>query len=179
MGGVRFYGGSMTSVTKCAWMFTGAALCAGVLASLSLGGNPSDPNLQDFNDISGQVRTVSTTGAIDTTNPFFQSLGTNGRACVTCHQPSDGWSISMPNVQARFAANPKDPLFNPVDGAVCPTSDVSTAGKQKLAYALLLKFGLIRVSLPIPAGAEFVLTSRLDPNAANGAPVQGLRLYRH
>src|SRR5437870_7503632 len=34
----------------------------------------------------------STGGGIDLTGPFFQSLGTNGRSCGTCHQASNGMS---------------------------------------------------------------------------------------
>lgn len=41
-------------------------------------------------------------GVIDTTNPFFQSLGTNGRACVTCHQPADEWTVTPAHLQSRF-----------------------------------------------------------------------------
>src|ERR671938_259712 len=48
-------------------------------------------------DPSGVLATVSTRGAVvDTSNPFFQSLWTNGRACVTCHVPDQAWSISPP-----------------------------------------------------------------------------------
>ena len=46
------------------------------------------PNLNPFQDPTGKVETFSTTGKIDLTGPFFQSLGTNGRSCG-CHQPSD------------------------------------------------------------------------------------------
>src|SRR5206468_12939593 len=43
---------------------------------------------------SGIATSVSKTGVIDRRNPFFLSLGTNGRACVDCHQADQGWSIS-------------------------------------------------------------------------------------
>jgi hypothetical protein len=51
---------------------------------------------------SGLISTYSTVGGIDTSNPFFQSLGTNGRSCVSCHQPGDGWTVTPPHTQARF-----------------------------------------------------------------------------
>src|SRR6516225_4623776 len=86
-----------------------------------------DPNLQDFPDPTGAVRTFSTTGSVDTSNPFFQSLGTNGRACITCHQPGDAWTVTPRHIQQRFeASNGEDPIFRPVDGANCPSADVST-----------------------------------------------------
>ncbi|MCW3097524.1 MAG: di-heme enzyme family [Chthonomonadaceae bacterium] len=45
-----------------------------------------------------------TNGAFfDRSNPFFKSLGTNGRACVTWHVAQDGWTIAPESVQVRFA----------------------------------------------------------------------------
>src|SRR5258706_220998 len=74
-------------------------------------------------DPSGQIGTLSTTGTIDLTNPFFQSLGTNGRSCVTCHLQNNAFGLSAAAVQATFAAtNGADPLFAAVDGANCPTA---------------------------------------------------------
>src|SRR5262245_16706745 len=51
----------------------------------------------------GQLRTFTTSGSFDFENPFFQDLGTNGRACVTCHQPDQGWTISPDAVRRRFS----------------------------------------------------------------------------
>src|SRR5579875_1633617 len=60
------------------------------------------PNGTLFLNPSGASQTYSTVGGgIDETGPFFQSLGTNGRSCGSCHQPSDGMSISALNVQLR------------------------------------------------------------------------------
>jgi hypothetical protein len=48
------------------------------------------PRLQVFNDPNGRFANLNLGGPTDTAaNPFFQELGTNGRSCVTCHQPSD------------------------------------------------------------------------------------------
>lgn len=108
--------------------------------------------------------TYSTTGSIDVANPFFQSLGGNGRACVTCHQPSAGWTITPDNVRARFeATGGTDPIFRTNDGSVSPDADVSTLDARRAAYALLLDKGLIRVGLPVPADAEFELVGVDDP----------------
>ena len=46
----------------------------------------------------------STNNGIDLTGPFFQNLGTNGRSCRSCHQPSDGMSVSAAHDQERFDA---------------------------------------------------------------------------
>ena len=46
-------------------------------------------------DPSGVVETYNLAAPTVTKhNPFFQSLGTNGRACVTCHEPRSAWSVS-------------------------------------------------------------------------------------
>src|SRR4029077_15196453 len=55
-------------------------------------------------NILGFNESFSTTGAIDQGNPFFQSLGTNGRTCATCHTQSSGWSISSQEIQSIFTA---------------------------------------------------------------------------
>jgi len=55
------------------------------------------PNGALFPNPGGTSRTFSTTGAVDLTGPFFQSLGTNGRTCGSCHQPGDGMSVSAAN----------------------------------------------------------------------------------
>src|SRR5438105_6804532 len=62
------------------------------------------PNLFPFVDPTGAVETYTTdpSGKVDLTGPFFQSLGTNGRTCATCHQPSDAWTVSAAHVKARF-----------------------------------------------------------------------------
>ena len=117
-----------------------------------------------FPDATGTIETFTTSGAIDTDNPFFQSLGSNGRACVSCHQASDAWTITPPHVQARFeASRGHDPLFRLNDGANCSNLDVSTLPARRSAYSLLLNKGLIRIAMPVPANAEFSVVSIDDP----------------
>lgn len=117
-----------------------------------------------FPNPTGAAATFSTTGSVDVTNPFFQSLGTNGRSCDSCHQIGDGWSITPPNIVARFnATGGMDPLFSTVDGASSPTADVSTLAARQTAYSMLLTKGLIRVGIGIPPGAEFTLSAVDDP----------------
>jgi cytochrome c peroxidase len=122
-----------------------------------------DP-LEPFVDASGLAMTVSTSGPVDRNNPFFLSLGTNGRACVTCHQPSAGWTISPAEVRDRFEATAGlEPIFRTNDGSHSPWADVSTVEARRSAYNMLLTKGLIRVGMPIPAGAEFTLDAVDDP----------------
>ncbi len=103
-------------------------------------------------------------GSLDPTNPFFLSLGTNGRMCVSCHQQEEGWSITPAGVQKRFnATSGTDPIFRLNDGAVSPNANVSTVNARRQAYALLLSKGLVRVGIGIPANAEFTLHAVDDP----------------
>jgi cytochrome c peroxidase len=104
--------------------------------------------------------TFSTHSAIDLGNPFFQDLGTNGRSCASCHHPADGWSITPRHVQARFEATQgNDPLFRTNDGANCLHLNVSTVEARRRAYSLLLRKGLIRIPLKVPADAEYTIVA--------------------
>ncbi len=135
-----------------------------------------------------------------TQHPFFQSLGTNGRACISCHVPSAGWTISPEAVQLRFT-NPLDPhsraclldptrcpaehdpakfgldpLFRTVDGSNSPKADVSTTYARLDAYSMLLTKAVIRVGIGIPDGAEFSLAAVDDPYGY--ASAKELSLFR-
>ena len=127
-------------------------------------------------DPTGTISTFQPGGNTHTAgNPFFQNLGTNGRTCYTCHQPATGWGVSAQSVQDRFnASSGADPIFRLVDGATCPTDDVSSLDKKSQAYSLLLSKGLIRIGLPIPAGAEFKVSVISDPYNCSTNPATGL-----
>jgi hypothetical protein len=61
------------------------------------------PNGVFFPNPNGASQTYSTiNGGIDETGPFFESLGSNSRTCASCHQPSDGMTVSAANVQLRL-----------------------------------------------------------------------------
>ncbi|HEX9101547.1 MAG TPA: hypothetical protein VF997_05050, partial [Polyangia bacterium] len=145
----------------------GASPDAAALRQSAVVDAPKAPALTDeMPSPTGRFQTYSLTGTIDQTNPFFLSLGTNGRSCVTCHQPQDGWTITPAHVQARFeATTPKgtDPIFRTNDGSNSPTADVSTEAARRAAYSMLLAKGLIRVGIGIPSDAEFELAAVDDP----------------
>lgn len=135
-----------------------------VSASRAAGEDSSLPNMTPFPNHAGIAATYSTAGKVDLTGPFFQSLGTNGRACVTCHQPSTGWTITPANVQERFASTGgTDPVFRTNDGSNSPLADVSTVEARRAAYSMLLSKGLIRIGIGVPANAEFDLIAVDDP----------------
>ena len=82
---------------------------------------PDLPNLWGFPNGSGVTRTFSTFGYVDRQGPFFQSLGTNGRACATCHDPGNGWSVSAESIEKRYRfSGGADPIFRSNDGSDCP-----------------------------------------------------------
>jgi hypothetical protein len=127
----------------------------------------------------GRATTISTNGSIDLSNPFFKNMGSNGRTCLSCHVPSQGWSVSPPDLAVRFLTTlGKDPIFRPVDGAVCPSAKVATLLDRVSAYRLLLKKGLIRISLPVPNGAEFSIIAIHDPYSCSDTTYHDLALYR-
>ncbi len=76
----------------------------------------------------------------------------------------EGWTISPGGLVARFnATGGNDPAFKLVDGANSPKAVVDTLDQKRIAYSMLLTKGLIRVGLPVPAGAEFTLVKVDDP----------------
>src|SRR5262245_15923456 len=115
---------------------------------------------------SGVAHTINVGGfpVIAPDNPFFLDLGTNGRRCVTCHQPADNMSVSAAGIAHRFeATDGKDPIFRLVDGANSPLADVSTLEQRRQAYSMLVTKGVIRIGIPVPANAEFTLAEVADP----------------
>jgi len=135
------------------------------------------PNNLPFPNAFGFAATYSTNGFIDLSNEFFQNLGTNGRSCVSCHQPQENWTITPTGVRRRFnLTGGTDPLFRTNDGSNSPLADVSSVAARRAAYSMLLNKGLIRVGIGIPASAEFELVAVDDPYGhANAAE---LSLFR-
>ena len=66
------------------------------------------PNLYPFPNSSGLLETYNANRKpIDLTGPFFQSLGTNGRSCASCHRPAQGWSVSAEDCPERYKTHAK------------------------------------------------------------------------
>lgn len=154
------------------------ACAALALRGLSAGAQ-SIPNRFPFLDSSGFIETSNAGSApIDTTGLFFQSLGTNGRSCNSCHKADQGWSIAPVQTQLRFLlTGGTDPIFRTVDGSNCDQNiDVSTLAGRQSAYSLLLTRGLIRVALDVPANAQFRVVSVQNPYGCSNAST--LSMYR-
>lgn len=140
---------------------------------------------EQFRNADGQLGNYNKPGpTITANNAFFQSLGQNGRSCVTCHNPPSGLGLSLKNIKARFRQNLDDPLFAPVDGANCPdavppqyTSGSLYGGNRgkgkralKDAYSMLLTRGLIRIPIVLPANAEYTVEVISDRPGCNTSP---------
>jgi cytochrome c peroxidase len=96
-------------------------------------------------------------------NFFLPFPGGNGRACATCHIPSEGFSISPKTVEARWLklqerkkTNPcaDDPLFRSID-----------ADDFQQNFATLRKLAVFRVHVPLPQRVRLVA----DPEATEVA----------
>jgi hypothetical protein len=159
-------------------MVVGAALLMAACAANTsdtaqeLSGHRTLPNGVPIPNPTGKTATVSTAGAIDLDNEFFQDLGTNGRRCVSCHRPTAGWTVTPSQLQATFATTKGGALddgdgfgaiFRPNDGTNSPESDVSTLDARRAAYSMLLTHGVIRIGMPLPAIREFELVAVQDP----------------
>jgi len=133
------------------------------------------PAYIEYENEYGRTGLLNTSGVIETDgHPFFEALGTNGRGCVTCHQPADAMSISAATIQQRWQdTNGTDPLFAPVDGMDCPNKPAG----DPVSHSLLLSRGLIRVALPWPpvdVETEFDLEVVRDPTGCNTDPAYGI-----
>jgi hypothetical protein len=157
------------------------ALALLLLTSSAVYAGFSLPNLFPFVDGSGFSATNSTAGRLDLSGPFFQSLGTNGRSCGTCHAPSDGFGLSAVDAQIRYLVTKgKDPLFDKIDGSTCPTGKVDNS--------LVLKNGLFRIELQVPPNEfdpdqpQFTISAVVDPygcaSTTNAQGQQMVSVYR-
>ena len=169
--------------TNWRWVCGGAiAAGAAITATVATAGRtvanerPTDRLL--FSNPSGVHATFTTAGSFDLNNPFFQSLGTNGRMCVTCHRPAEGWTVTPAELQLRFqTTGGTDPIFTTNDGSNCEGASASTIEERQNAFSLLLTRGLIRVGLSVPSNAEFTVIDVDDPYHC-GAPFSEVSMYR-
>ena len=144
--------------------FVSGLLLAGIFAAAarperwwSPGEGRVFPATLDYENAAGTLRTLVVDGPLETKgHPFFEALGPNGRACVTCHQPADGMSLSAATARERWDVTAgKDPLFAAYDGSNCS----SLPQQDRSSHSLLLDYGLIRIQRPWP------------PVAASGAAI--------
>jgi hypothetical protein len=129
---------------------------------------------------SGNLGVLNAAGTIETDgHPFFEPLGPNGRACVSCHQPADAMSLSLASIQERWnETRGADPIFSLRDGADCPNKPRGEASSHRL----LLQRGLFRIALQWPPRnqqgeviePEFDIEVVRDPGGCNLSDEYGL-----
>jgi hypothetical protein len=89
---------------------------------------------------------LNAAGSVETKgHPFFEAIGKNGRACVTCHQPSNAMSISGESIRERSrSTRGRDPIFAALGGS----NNLNLPQEQASSHSLLLNRGLFRIGLP-------------------------------
>ncbi len=128
----------------------------------------SFPWQEEYSNPEGSVTVLNQNGLVRTQgHAFFEALGTNNRACITCHQPSNGMSISTLTLNERWKQTEgKDPIFAAFDGSNCP----SLPQDRNASHSLLLERGLFRIPLQWPPRGvkpEFSLEVVSDPAGCN------------
>lgn len=186
---------SLPSRRRCLGLRSLALAGAALAAAIGLGGEsradapdhrwwaPGEdriwPEVLDYSNPLGILRTILAGGPERTKgHPFFEPLGTNGRACISCHQPADGMSLSVATVQERWrVTGGRDPIFAMIDGANCPTA---TPG-DPASHSMLLNHGVFRIERPWPVREfngqpvvpDFTIEVVRDPTGCNSGPHYG------
>ena len=137
------------------------------------------PNQLDYENADGTLRVLLEGEPLDTAgHAFFEPIGPNGRACVTCHQPADSMSLSAASARAQWdATGGADPLFAAYDGSNCPTLPQG----ERASHSLLLDRGLFRIERQWPPARwndlevepDFTIEVVRDPTGCNSGPVYG------
>lgn len=137
------------------------------------------PETLDYPNGHGVLRTLLVDGPVRTKgHPFFEPLGRNGRACVSCHQPADGMSLSVDTIRERWrVTGGKDPIFAAIDGSNCPNLPQG----EEASHSMLLERGLFRIQRPWPVTEyegrpvtpDFTIEVVRDPYGCNSGPEYG------
>ncbi len=178
----------MIGIVKTALLLLAATLALTAVAQTSREAeswwSPGDsrvlPAVVEYDNAFGKLRVLNAAGAIRAgEHAFFAPLGENGRACVTCHQPSDAMGLSVETINRRWRETAgTDPLFAAIDGSDCP----NLPQQEAASHSLLLERGLFRIPLPWPPRSsegsvidpEFTIEVVSDPAGCNTDPVYGL-----
>ncbi|HEY4338927.1 MAG TPA: hypothetical protein VGM97_03175 [Steroidobacteraceae bacterium] len=140
------------------------ALAITLLTSLQPAAAADRADPEFLPDPTGAIETVSDNGKIATSGAFFQSLGTNGRTCATCHIASQAFGLSAAAAQIRFRLSAgHDALFASVDGANCP----GAPSNRQESHSLILQSAVFRIALQYPpappVNPQFTISVIHDP----------------
>jgi hypothetical protein len=146
-------------------------LALALLASLQPAVAADSANPEFLPDPTGAIESVSDNGKIATTGAFFQSLGTNGRSCATCHVASQAFGLSAAAAQTRYRLSAgHDALFASVDGANCPGAPIN----RPESHSLVLQSAVFRIGLQFPPAApvqpQFTISVVHDPYGCAMSP---------
>lgn len=162
------------------WLRAGAAIqpAPANLRWIEVGAGGVLPAEMNFDNAHGKLGVLNTSGPIQMKDhPFFETLGLNQRACVTCHQPAYAMSVSAEALRERWRVTKgEDPIFAPVDGSNNP----KLPQMLESSHSLLLNRGLFRVGLPWPPAEskgkpEFTIEVVRDPTGVNLDDTYGLK----
>ena len=65
-----------------------------------------------FPDDSGQIQSARALLSLNRQNKFFDpALGNNDQACVTCHQPDQGFTLNVESIQDAFTSYYETPVL--------------------------------------------------------------------
>lgn len=171
---------SMLAAVTAAGMVLRAQVSQPQFRWLEAGADIVLPREMTFDNAAGRLGILNAEGPVATRgHPFFEPLGTNGRACVTCHQPAGAMSLPLDLIRERWrVTGGRDPLFAAIDGSDNP----SLPQDRESSHSLLLNRGLFRVGLPWPpernSAPEFTIDIVRDPTGVNRDPVWGLNSAR-
>jgi hypothetical protein len=172
--------------------------CAGALASAALllaqsrgsygpsrvwweaGSGGFLPRGEDYENEDGTSGMINNTGVVRADgHPFFEALGSNGRACITCHQPSNAMSVSAATLRQRWSETAgADPVFAAIDGSNCPNLPQA----KMASHSLALDRGLFRIAMTWPpprVEPDFSLEVVRDPTGCNTDAAYGLHGTAH
>ena len=138
------------------------------------------PRAEDYDNAEGTGGMINTSGNVRADDhAFFAALGTNRRACITCHQPSNAMSVSAATLRQRWTeTGGTDPVFAAVDGSNCP----SLPQTSMASHSLTINRGLFRIAMAWPPASvtpDFTIEVVSDPTGCNTDPVYGMKGGKH
>lgn len=134
-----------------------------ILAGSTGNGSPSCiPNFYPIENEGGIASTYSTEGFVDLESDYATPQGTNGRSCISCHDPRAGWGMTPELAEQLFDESAGlHPMFNARDADIS-NPDLSTEELRRQAFTMLLQ-GKFRRNTNMPSNAEFEVIGINDP----------------
>jgi cytochrome c peroxidase len=122
-------------------------------------------NLEAVANAAGVAETFHTSGVIDRTNPFFESMGTNGRTCETCHDARSAWTTSAKVMTDLFESTAgTHALFVSLhDSGNRPDAPTGTLNQKRAAFKTMLEFGVHRFTRTNHVGLDYDVIAVDDP----------------